>query len=92
MDGSNWGFYGRKKEMDGFRTWMGGDSFTTIAVIGSRRVGKTELIRETIARKPDARHIYLRIPEVDGTEKEKYLNTEKVNALKRLNRKPDVSA
>ncbi len=81
MNRPNWRFYGRKKEMDIFRMSMGGKKFTTIAIIGGRRVGKTELIQKVTDEKRDVKHIYLEVPK-PASKKE----TDGISALRQLNR------
>ncbi len=85
MHGRPWGFYGRKREMDTLRRSLDTDLFRTIAVIGGRRVGKTELIKEVMAERHNLIHIYLRIPERDKTGENEHPNIQTVNALRELN-------
>lgn len=42
----DWGFYGRKDELDTLERWMTGAGFRVYGVIGGRGVGKTTLIKQ----------------------------------------------
>ena len=45
---NDWGFYGRKKEIDLWMKYLSTTGFNATAVIGGRGVGKTELIKKVL--------------------------------------------
>ena len=70
-----WGFYGRRTELEALEAMLERGSWFFLKVSGRRRIGKTELIRQALATRPDTRVFYLQIPDseaagvVDATQR-----------------------
>ncbi len=59
----NWGFYGRDPELRALDSMVRRGRWFFLKVSGRRRIGKTELIREALARRAGARVLYVQIPD-----------------------------
>jgi AAA+ ATPase superfamily predicted ATPase len=59
----DWDFYGRQPELDAVHAMLGRERWFFLKLSGRRRIGKTELVRHALARRPDTRVFYLQVPD-----------------------------
>ncbi|MFQ5533551.1 MAG: ATP-binding protein [Sphingomonadales bacterium] len=60
-----WGFYGRSVEIREVQKILQAGRWFFCAISGRRRIGKTTLIREALAKEPDAWPFYFQVPDSD---------------------------
>lgn len=61
----NWGFYGRRDELDRLREILGRRRWFFLKVSGSRRIGKTSLVQEALQSVGQEKVLYIQIPDSD---------------------------
>lgn len=59
----SWDFYGRATELAALDAMLSRGRWFFLKLSGRRRIGKTELVRHALARRPDARVFYLQVPD-----------------------------
>ncbi len=62
---SEWGFYGRKKELDRLREILRRGRWFFLKVSGRRRIGKTSLVQQALEAERREKVLYLQIPDSD---------------------------
>ncbi len=68
MDGvtrSEWGFYGRREELDQLRQILRRERFFFVKITGRRRIGKTSLVQQALHLEGRERVLYLPVPDSD---------------------------
>jgi uncharacterized protein len=60
---SDWGFYGRRAELDALEAMLGRGRWFFLKLSGRRRIGKTELVRYALAGRTGVRVFYLQVPD-----------------------------
>ena len=61
---TEWSFYGRSDELDDISRILSRGQWFFCSITGRRRIGKTRLIQEALARRPE-RHFYMQVPDSD---------------------------
>ncbi len=61
---TGWSFYGRSKELRDVNQILSRGTWFFCSITGRRRIGKTRLIQEALARRPE-RHFYMQVPDSD---------------------------
>ena len=59
----NWGFYGRRDELEKLRSILGRDRWFFIKITGRRRIGKTALVQQALDRATGRSLYYVQIPD-----------------------------
>ncbi len=60
-----WGFYGRKTELEQLAAILRRDRWFFLKVSGRRRIGKTSLVQQALARADKRRVVYVQVPDSD---------------------------
>lgn len=62
---SEWGFYGRRKELDRLREILRRGRWFFLKVSGRRRIGKTSLVQQALQAEGREKVLYIQIPDSD---------------------------
>ncbi len=62
---NEWGFYGRKTEIDTLRSILERNRWFFLKITGRRRIGKTSLVQQTLAPAHRQKVLYIQIPDSD---------------------------
>lgn len=65
MSESAWGFYGRRTELEQLTEILCRDRWFFLKVAGRRRIGKTSLVQQALARAGRERFVYVQVPDSD---------------------------
>ena len=65
MAKKNWGFYGRRDELDAMTRILLRNRWFFVKVTGRRRIGKTSLVQEALKSLGRERVVYLQVPDSD---------------------------
>ena len=63
VDGVEWGFYGRARELQELREILERDRWFFARITGRRRIGKTTLVQQALRARPDRRVFYVQVPD-----------------------------
>lgn len=63
LDGMEWGFYGRTRELQELREILERDRWFFARITGRRRIGKTTLVQQALRARPDRRVLYVQVPD-----------------------------
>jgi uncharacterized protein len=63
LDGVEWGFYGRARELQELREILERDRWFFARITGRRRIGKTTLVQQALRASPGRRVFYVQVPD-----------------------------
>ncbi len=62
---TDWGFYGRKPELETLRKVLGRERWFFLKISGRRRIGKTSLVQQALKPAQREKVLYIQVPDSD---------------------------